>query len=87
MGDDIPKDFGWRYILWNTWLGFTVVLGFVWRNAITILSTASAVFTGITLDPSQTLVSHEAFHEILLCNFVLTIILAQIKRGGSTKAD
>jgi hypothetical protein len=78
---DVPKDFGFRYVLWQMWRGILGVGKFVWRNAVTILSSAAAVFTGLTLDPNQTLVSHEVFHEILLVNFVLTIVLAQIKRN------
>jgi hypothetical protein len=85
--DSVPKDFGLKYVLWYMWLGLlgffkflqTAAL-FAWRNAITLLSTACAVFTGLTTDPNQTLVSHETFHYVLLVNFVLTIILAQIKR-------
>src|SRR5208282_7280 len=76
----VPKTFGWRYVLWYTWLGMIAVGNFVWRKGITIMSTAMAVFTGLTVDPNQTLVSHEAFHYILLVNFIGTIVLAQIKR-------
>jgi hypothetical protein len=81
--DPVPKDFGWRYILWSCWCGILSLGTFLWRNAITVLSTASAVFTALTLDPNQTLVSHTAFHYILLANFILTVILAQINRKGA----
>lgn len=87
MPDEIPKEFGLRYVLWYTWLGLLELGKFIWRYAITILSTIAAVFTGLTLDPNQTLVSHETFHELLLANFVLTIVLAQIKRTPSTTTE
>lgn len=85
--DQIPKDFGVRYVLWYTWLGLLVVGKFIWRNAITILSTVSGVFTAITLNDNQTLVSHQAFHSILLANFVLTTILSRIDRRGPQPID
>jgi hypothetical protein len=81
----VPKDFGWRYVLWYTWLGFLGAGKFLWRNAITVLSTASAVFTALTIDPNQALVSHEAFHYILLFNLIVTVILARINRQTPEK--
>jgi hypothetical protein len=79
----IPKDFGWRYVLWSSWFyfwrGLYITISYLWVNAITVLSTVSAFFTAITLDP--TLVARTTLHYILIVNFSLTAILAQIDRS------
>jgi hypothetical protein len=75
-----PANFGWRYIFWYAWLG-TILFGqFLWRNAVTVLSSASAVFAAITVDPNQTIISHEGYHIVLIGQLVLTAVLANIKR-------
>ena len=76
----IPKDFGWRYILWNIWCGWVFAVKWLWAKAITIMMIVQAVFSVLTLDPAQTLISHEAFHWCSIGNAVLCIVLAQIKR-------
>ena len=69
--DPIPSDFGvrymWRFLWW-----------FLWTNPVSILSTVQAVFTAITLDP--TLLNHQAFHVISICNLVAIVIIAQVKK-------
>lgn len=69
MTENIPPNFGWRYILWA-----------IWSNAITILMIAQTIFATITLDP--TLVSHDAAHWILIGNAITAAVLAQIKRNN-----
>jgi hypothetical protein len=66
---EIPRDFGWRYILW-----------WIWSNAITVLMIVQAAFATLTLDP--TLIPHNVFHWLLVTNAVLCAILAQIKRNN-----
>ena len=75
---DVPKNFGIKYVAW-------VLCWFLWSNAISVLSVLGAVFTAITLDP--TMVSHDVFHYILLGNFALTAILAQINRKRPSNSD
>jgi hypothetical protein len=74
----IPKDFGWRYILWATWCGWVFAVKWVWSKALTMLMIVQAVAAAITLDP--TLVPHDQFHYLLIVNAVLCALLAQIKR-------
>jgi len=65
----IPTNFGPRYIAW--WM---------WCNAISLLASIQAVFAGITLDP--TLVDHQTFHVISICNLALIIVIAQVKKSN-----
>ncbi len=83
----VPKTFGWRYVTWYTWLGSLEAGKFIWRNAITILSSISGIFAYITADPNQTYVSHQAYHYILIGNFSILILLAQIKRDHRKEAS
>ena len=69
MTENMPPNFGFRYIAWA-----------IWSNAITIVSSLTAIFTAITLDP--TLVSHTAFHWIVIGVMAGNVILAQIKRNN-----
>lgn len=75
MSDEpMPRDFGWRYILWA-----------LWSNAITALSILQGSFAAVLLavdDPSNPALSHNAVRWIVLGNAVLTGVLAQIKRNN-----
>lgn len=76
MSDEppMPSNFGFKYAMW-----------FLWCNAITVLMMVQAAFTALTLDP--TLISHNAFHWILIVNAVLCATLAQIKRTNPHSKD
>ncbi len=80
--DPMPKDFGWRYILWTCWQGWVFAWKWIWAQAITILMMAQGIAAAITLDP--TLVSHDELHYWLIGNAVMCAILAQIKREKPT---
>jgi len=89
MGDDIPKDFGWRYVLWNTWLGLFGVGRFFWSNAITILMIVQGAFASVLLiadsptgdhDPTP-LIAHTTVRLIIVANSILCAVIAQFKRG------
>ena len=65
----MPRDFGWRYILWVTWC-----------NALSILGTAQAILAMLALDP--TLVSAKSYHYITLANAILVVVVAQWKKNA-----
>jgi hypothetical protein len=67
MDEPMPRDFGWRWVLWMAWC-----------NAISILATLQAVFAAITLDP--TLLPHDVVHWIQIASLILLVIIAQLKK-------
>jgi hypothetical protein len=69
MTDEIPRDFGWRYILWMCW-----------SNIITIMASAQGIVAMLMLD--QEIFSHTTFRYIVLGNAILTAVVAQIKRNN-----
>jgi hypothetical protein len=74
--EDMPRDFGIRYILWVCW-----------SNAITILMTLQGVFAAVLLvaenDTSKDpLLPHTWVRWIVLGNAILTGVVAQIKRSN-----
>ncbi len=72
--DPIPRDFGWRYILWM-----------IWSNAITILAALQGIFVSVLLvsdDPTNPMLPHYVVRWIVLGNAVLTGVVAQLKRNS-----
>jgi hypothetical protein len=92
MAEEIPKDFGVRYVLWYAWLGLLGLGKFFWANAITILMILQAAFAALLLiadnpaDPQHPLagplISHTVSRSIILANAILCAVLAQIKRSS-----
>jgi hypothetical protein len=91
--ENVPKDFGWRYIMWQTWLGILGMGRYFWHNAITFLMLLQASFASVLLiadspaddkDPSAgPLLPHTLVRIIILANSILCAVLAQIKRSNS----
>jgi hypothetical protein len=69
--DPVPKWFTMRYVAW-----------LIFTNPISILATLQAIFQALTLDPSM--VSHTTVHVISICNLVLIVVIAQIRKGKSS---
>ena len=72
--DPIPRDFGWRYILWM-----------IWSNAITILAALQGIFASVLLvsdDPTNPMLPHTWVRWIVLGNAILTGVIAQVKRNS-----
>lgn len=65
----MPRDFGWRYILW-----------LIWCNALSILGTAQAILAMVALDP--TLVAAKTYHWVTLGNAILVVVIAQWKKNA-----
>jgi hypothetical protein len=63
---DMPRDFGWRYLLW-----------ILWDNPITVLMTLQAIFLQLTLDPD---LSPVWVHRVSQVACALGIVIAQIKK-------
>lgn len=68
--DDMPRDFGFRYIAW-----------LAWSNAITVLGTLQAIVSLLVMG-DKSLFTDNQFHELLFANAVLTIIVAQLKKNN-----
>jgi hypothetical protein len=68
----IPKDFGFKYILW-----------WIWCHAIFLLSIVQAVFAAFLLvadDPTNPILPHNVYRWIIFGNAVLTTVLAKVER-------
>jgi hypothetical protein len=65
---EIPRDFGWRYVLWLTW-----------SNAITILAVIQGVLSALMV--TQGIFDHTTFQYLAIGNAILTAIVAQVKRN------
>ena len=68
--NDMPRDFGWRYVAW-----------LAWSNAISVLGTIQAVLAVIVLDPDIAL-DHVLFHRISLANAIAVVLVAQLKKNN-----
>lgn len=69
MTDDIPRDFGWRYILWQ-----------IWCNALTLVGIAQATFASLAL--MSDMFSHDTIRWYMVASAVLSIVIAQIKKSN-----
>ena len=67
--EPMPRDFGVRYVLW-----------FAWCNAISILSIIQGSFAAAAL--MTDLFSHTTIRVYMVCNAVLSLIIAQVKRNS-----
>ena len=63
---EVPRDFGWRFVLWAAW-----------TNAITILATFQGVVAALMVD--KEIFTHDTFRYLVIGNAVLTATIAQIK--------
>jgi len=63
----MPRDFGWRYVLWLTW-----------SNVLTIILSLQAIFLQLTIDSD---IPTTWTHHLLTAADVLGIVAAQIKRN------
>jgi hypothetical protein len=64
----IPKDWGWRYVLWA-----------IWSNMITILAIIQGTIAYLMLE--QDIFTHQTFRSIVIVNAALTGIVAQFKKN------
>ena len=73
MTDEMPRDFGLRWLLWMAYC-----------NAVTILAILQGIFASLLLvadDPNNPILSHNAFRYIVLSNAILTGLVAQLKKN------
>lgn len=75
MSDEpMPRDFGWRYVLWA-----------LWCNSITALAIIQSALAAVLLvadDGPNPLIPHTAYRWIVLGNAIFTGVIAQIKRNN-----
>jgi hypothetical protein len=71
---EMPRDWGWRYVLW-----------ILWCNSITALAIIQSAFAAVLLvadDGANPLIPHSTYRWIVLGNAIFTGVIAQVKKNN-----